>query len=115
MREAIASGSLPPGTVLPPSRVLAAELKVSRSLVVGAYEQLLVEGYLEARQGSGTRVRAQGADGGQHAAKPGRTTFWPVPVGRDGSLPRSGLPDIWSAASGRPRTRWLSAAGSRKA
>ena len=44
MRAAIASGSLPPGTVLPPSRVLAAELKVSRSLVVGAYEQLLVEG-----------------------------------------------------------------------
>jgi len=103
MREAIASGSLPPGTVLPPSRVLAAELKVSRSLVVGAYEQLLVEGYLEARQGSGTRVRAQGADGGQHAAKPGRTTYWPVPVGRDGSLPRSGLPD----PALFPRGAWL--------
>ena len=60
LRKSIARGSLPPGTALPPSRVLAAELDVSRSLVVGAYEQLVIEGYLEARQGSGTRVRAQG-------------------------------------------------------
>ena len=54
LRHAITRGSLPAGTVLPPSRVLAAELDVSRSLVVGAYEQLAMEGYLEARQGSGT-------------------------------------------------------------
>ena len=65
LRQAIASGSLAPGTALPPSRVLAAELSVSRSLVVAAYEQLLAEGYLEARQGSGTRVRPQGGGNGK--------------------------------------------------
>lgn len=61
LRQSITGGSLPPGTALPPSRVLAAELEVSRSLVVGAYEQLTAEGYLEARRGSGTRVRGNGA------------------------------------------------------
>lgn len=61
LRQAITRGSLPPGTALPPSRVLAAELDVSRSLVVGAYEQLAMEGYLEARQGSGTRAALAGA------------------------------------------------------
>src|SRR5260370_22997082 len=71
LRQSIARGSLPPGTALPPSRVLAAELGLSRSPVVGAYEQLVIEGYLEARQGSGTRVRAPGFDSRQAAAGPG--------------------------------------------
>jgi len=44
LRQAIARKTLAPGTVLPPSRVLAAELGLSRSLVVGAYEQLVIEG-----------------------------------------------------------------------
>src|ERR1700751_1245125 len=51
LREAIAPGSLPPGPPPPPSRVLAADLAVSRSVVVEAYVQLVTEGYLEARQG----------------------------------------------------------------
>ena len=74
---------------------------MSRSLVVEAYQQLVSEGYLEARQGSGTRVRAQansngngnGNGNGQHAAAPASAPFWPIPVGRDGTVPRSGLPD----------------------
>ena len=85
LREAIARGSLPPGTVLPPSRVLAAELAVSRSLVVEAYAQLVSEGYLEGRRGSGTRVRAHGNGSGQRAGEPVSAPFWPIPVGRDGS------------------------------
>ena len=103
LRQAVTRGSLPPGTVLPPSRVLATELDVSRSLVVGAYEQLTVEGYLEARQGSGTRVRARGADGNQDARAPEPAPYWPVPVGPDGRLPRSGLPD----PALFPRSQWL--------
>jgi GntR family transcriptional regulator/MocR family aminotransferase len=103
LRQAITRGSLPPGTVLPPSRVLAAELDVSRSLVVGAYEQLTTEGYLEARQGSGTRVRAQGAGGNQDATAPEPGPYWPVPVGPDGRIPRSGLPD----PALFPRSQWL--------
>src|SRR4051795_6732621 len=58
LRRAIRHGRLPVGTALPPSRVLAHELGVARGVVVDAYAQLAAEGYLEARQGSGTRVRA---------------------------------------------------------
>ena len=103
LRQAITRGSLPPGTVLPPSRVLAAELDVSRSLVVGSYEQLTIEGYLEARQGSGTRVRAQGAGGSQDAAVPEPAPYWPVPVGPDGRTSSGGLPD----PALFPRSQWL--------
>src|ERR1700691_4748222 len=84
LRQAIVGGSLLPGTALPPSRVLAAEIGVSRSLVVGAYEQLVIEGYLESRQGSGTRVREPGFALRHEAAGPGDEPFWPLPVNRDG-------------------------------
>lgn len=56
LREAIRAGRLPPDTQLPPSRVLAEELGVSRGVVVDTYAQLTAEGYLWAHQGSGTRV-----------------------------------------------------------
>jgi GntR family transcriptional regulator/MocR family aminotransferase len=103
LRRAVSRGALPPGTVLPPSRVLAAELGVSRSLVVGAYEQLTVEGYLEARQGSGTRVRGQGAGGSPVDAALESAPYWPVPLGPDGRTPGSGLPD----PALFPRSQWL--------
>ena len=103
LRQAIVGGSLLPGTALPPSRVLAAEIGVSRSLVVGAYEQLVIEGYLESRQGSGTRVRGPGFDGGRDASGPGDEPFWPLPVNRDGKLATSGLPD----PALFPRSDWL--------
>jgi GntR family transcriptional regulator/MocR family aminotransferase len=61
LRAAVQAGRLAPGAALPPSRVLAAELGVSRSTVVEAYGNLVADGYLEARRGSGTRVRAAGA------------------------------------------------------
>jgi GntR family transcriptional regulator / MocR family aminotransferase len=56
LRLAIRSGRLQPGTPLPPSRALAEQLGVSRGVVVDSYGQLVAEGYLSARQGSGTRV-----------------------------------------------------------
>src|SRR3954470_16434107 len=59
LRRAIRHGRLAIGTALPPSRVLARELGVARGVVVDAYAQLAAEGYLEARQGSGTRARTQ--------------------------------------------------------
>ena len=103
LRHAIARGSLPPGTALPPSRVLAAELDVSRSLVVGAYEQLVIEGYLEARQGSGTRVRAHGLGGGPRGGAPGLEPPDQAATGRDSGVRASGLPD----AALFPRSEWL--------
>jgi GntR family transcriptional regulator/MocR family aminotransferase len=56
LRSAIQQGRLPSGTALPPTRTLARDLGVARSVVVDAYEQLAADGYLEGRQGSGTRV-----------------------------------------------------------
>src|SRR6266536_160461 len=44
------------GTRLPPTRQLAMELQVARKTVVGAFEQLIAEGYLEGKVGSGTYV-----------------------------------------------------------
>lgn len=58
LREEIRSGRLPDGARAPATRALAAELGVSRVTVVLAYEQLLAEGHLEGRRGSGTYVRA---------------------------------------------------------
>ncbi|KAA6214830.1 PLP-dependent aminotransferase family protein [Streptomyces albofaciens JCM 4342] len=58
IREEISSGVLRPGTRLPSSRQLAADIAVSRSVVVEAYGRLIAEGYLEAVQGSGTRIAA---------------------------------------------------------
>lgn len=56
-RGAILSGQLRPGERLPSTRALAAELGISRLPVVNAFEQLLHEGYVEGRAGSGTYVK----------------------------------------------------------
>ena len=60
IRARASTGALPEGTAVPPTRILAVELGVSRSTVVTAYEQLVAEGYLRARQGSGHVVCAMG-------------------------------------------------------
>jgi GntR family transcriptional regulator/MocR family aminotransferase len=60
LRQAIRDGRLDVGERLPATRVLARELGVSRGTVVEAYEQLIAEGYLAARQGSGTAVARAG-------------------------------------------------------
>lgn len=56
LREAVRKGELEAGDSLPSTRLLAASLKVSRGTVIGAYEQLIAEGFLEAKPGAGTRV-----------------------------------------------------------
>jgi GntR family transcriptional regulator / MocR family aminotransferase len=55
-RSAILRGDLRSGQQVPSTRLLAEELGVSRIPVVGAYEELLSEGYFESRTGSGTFV-----------------------------------------------------------
>ena len=59
LRSLVLSGRLKPQTRLPSTRALSEELNVARATVVEAYEQLLSEGYLETRSGSGTRVAAE--------------------------------------------------------
>lgn len=56
IRGAILNGRLRPGSRLPSSRQLAIDLGISRMTVIGAYDQLYAEGYLEGRRGSGTFV-----------------------------------------------------------
>jgi len=56
LRSAIRTGRLQAGAELPSTRALAADLGLSRGIVVEAYEQLLAEGYLSARRGSATTV-----------------------------------------------------------
>ncbi|MEU0032918.1 PLP-dependent aminotransferase family protein [Streptomyces sp. NPDC006333] len=56
LRDAVREGRLAPGTRLPATRRLATELGVSRGTAKAAYDQLVAEGYLTARQGSGTEV-----------------------------------------------------------
>src|SRR5262249_43156001 len=79
IRDGILNGQLLPGSRLQGSRMLASELKVSRNTVLDAYSQLLAEGYLESRIGSGTFVsnalpedslhaRARRLNGGQRPA-----------------------------------------------
>jgi DNA-binding transcriptional MocR family regulator len=54
---AITRGELLPGAPLPPERTLARALKLSRTTVVQAYQDLRQSGRIDSRQGSGTWVR----------------------------------------------------------
>jgi len=56
IRQAILNHQLQGGSKLPSSRTLSADIGCSRNTVIAAYEQLLAEGYVEARVGSGTVV-----------------------------------------------------------
>src|SRR5262245_31513088 len=55
-RAAILRGELRSAQQVPSTRLLARELGISRIPVVGAYEELLSEGYFESRTGAGTFV-----------------------------------------------------------
>ncbi len=56
IRRAILAGSLTAGARLPSSRLLARDLDVSRHTVEHAFDQLVAEGFLVRRRGSGTYV-----------------------------------------------------------
>ena len=56
LRDAVRSGRLAPGTMLPPSRSLAIDLGLARNTVAEAYAELVAEGWLASRQGAGTWV-----------------------------------------------------------
>ncbi|CAM3347538.1 PLP-dependent aminotransferase family protein [Kibdelosporangium persicum] len=101
LREAVRDGRLAPGTRLPPYRSLAADLGLARNTVAEAYSELVAEGWLVARQGSGTQV----------APRTGPTRFPHVPEKPAHAAPpthnlRQGQPD----AASFPRAAWLAAA-----
>jgi GntR family transcriptional regulator / MocR family aminotransferase len=107
IRAAIRDGRLPTGAALPPSRMLAAGLGVSRWTVTEAYSQLITEGYLAGKTGSATRV-----------------TWSPHPGDQTGAGRASGLRERGAARSSRagfdlysyrpdlrafPRRKWVQA------
>src|SRR5215467_9804331 len=57
-RNKIVHGDLRGGELVPSTRELARELRISRLPVLNAYSQLLAEGHFETRIGSGTFVAA---------------------------------------------------------
>jgi GntR family transcriptional regulator/MocR family aminotransferase len=88
---------------LPPTREMAREFKVSRNTIVLAFEQLIAEGYLEARQGSGTFVAAKIPD-----------DFISVESNRRLRLPKSGnrlAPSIRGKKIVEVKSKWLISAG----
>ncbi|MGW1748317.1 MocR-like pyridoxine biosynthesis transcription factor PdxR [Streptomyces sp. NPDC002092] len=100
LREAVREGRLAPGTRLPPYRSLAADLGVARNTVADAYAELVAEGWLSARQGSGTRVADRAEPLRQAERTPRKTP--PRSRGPRHDL-RQGTPD----ASAFPRAAWL--------
>ncbi|GAB7103933.1 PLP-dependent aminotransferase family protein [Streptomyces phaeofaciens JCM 4814] len=100
LRDAVRGGRLAPGTRLPSSRSLAADLGIARNTVAAAYADLVAEGWLTARQGSGTKVAdrsvAPSAGTVRHRTEHRRPVY---------DL-RAGSPDLASF----PRTEWLRAA-----
>ncbi|WNF29061.1 PLP-dependent aminotransferase family protein [Streptomyces sp. C11-1] len=102
LREAVRSGRLAPGTRLPSSRALAADLGIARNTVADAYGELVAEGWLTARQGSGTRVAQRSAP---RRTRPPAAPARPVRSGPAYTL-KPGFPDV----SAFPRTAWLRAA-----
>lgn len=103
LRRAIEEGRLVAGSAVPPSRVLAETLGVSRWVVTEAYGQLVAEGVLEARTGSATRVAEQsGSPSVRSPSPPPTPAAAPAPARYD---LRPGVPDLRAT----PRSRWTAA------
>ncbi|MCX4695298.1 PLP-dependent aminotransferase family protein [Streptomyces sp. NBC_01408] len=124
LRAAIADGTLPVGSRLPASRVLAAELQVSRGLVTEAYQRLAETGQVSGRGRAGTVVAAAPPAPPPSTGPPPPSPFPADPV-IGGALARNagaGLVDALRAVPCRidlspgvpdlaafPRTAWLQA------
>jgi len=120
LRTAIADGRLPMGTRVPPGRVLAEELRVSRGVVTEAYRRLTEDGQLVARGRAGTFVAAAATSATpppsprSPLSPPSRTAFTHLPSHDVFDLLRAsparidltpGVPDL----AAFPRSAWLRA------
>jgi GntR family transcriptional regulator/MocR family aminotransferase len=99
LRALIREQRLPVGGELPSTRAFAADLGVSRGLVVGAYAQLAAEGYLTLRRGAAPLVAALG-----RASEPPCVEH-DVPIASFRFNLRPDLPDLALF----PRAEWLAA------
>ncbi|WP_214415109.1 MocR-like pyridoxine biosynthesis transcription factor PdxR [Sphaerisporangium fuscum] len=98
LRAAIQDGRLPAGTLLPSTRGLARDLGLSRGTVTAAYNQLVEEGFLATRPGSGFTVT-------ELPSRASVTTASPSASPRIRHDLRPGLPDV----SAFPTGAWLAA------
>ncbi|MEU3447053.1 PLP-dependent aminotransferase family protein [Streptomyces thermolilacinus] len=109
LRDAVRTGRLAPGTRLPSSRTLAADLGIARNTVADAYAELVAEGWLTARQGSGTRVAPRAAAAPARRPPSPPQLPWQRTRSRAGKPLHTlhpGTPDLASF----PRAEWLKAA-----
>lgn len=110
LRRAADAGTIPVGGRLPASRLLAERLSISRSTVVAAYDQLIGEGYLESRHGSGTylspRIGEQSPPRRRRAQRPRTVEAEPDLVDL-----RPGQPDTTRLVDQTWRSSWRRAAG----
>jgi GntR family transcriptional regulator/MocR family aminotransferase len=103
LRAQVGDGRLQTGDRLPPTRVLAEELGLSRWVVTEAYDQLKAEGYLTGRVGSGTVVAGRSAVVPSPSAPPRRTASGAATAAPADLSPA--LPDL----SSFPRAAWRTA------
>lgn len=118
IRAAAVAGALRPGDRLPSTRGLAGELGLSRTVCAAAYDQLLAEGWLATRPGSGTfvvgvpglpppgppRARAASADVSTAAVRSGGAAAPAITL-------RAGLPCLTALDRSMWRRAWRDAAG----
>jgi GntR family transcriptional regulator/MocR family aminotransferase len=109
--ELLRSGALKPGDALPASRALAAELKISRTAVLAAYDELSAAGFIHAVAGSATVV-SEGAD---QAARAGVSSH--VAERQGTTTPPTGhaAPVRWNLVTGYPDTSLIDPAAWRAA
>ncbi|MEV0945222.1 PLP-dependent aminotransferase family protein [Rhodococcus sp. NPDC049939] len=105
LRESIRSGRLGADTTLPASRTLAVDLGIARNTVAEAYAELVAEGWLTARQGSGTRVADRTGEP-PHRPRPHITSSLPSSSPTPALSLVPGSPDVGEF----PRTAWLASA-----
>jgi GntR family transcriptional regulator / MocR family aminotransferase len=123
LRLAVADGRLAVGTRLPASRVLAAELGVSRGVVTEAYQRLTEDGHVAGRSRAGTTVVAAPLAAAPEAmSAPPALATGPAAPGLFSARPGAGIFDAMRAAPARidlspglpdlaafPRAAWLRA------
>ncbi|MET8085871.1 PLP-dependent aminotransferase family protein [Micromonospora sp. NPDC005237] len=96
----VRAGRLRPGDAVPPSRELAHQLGVSRTVVTRAYELLRANGVLTSRRGSGTRVSAALTDTPPPAPRAARAHLRPEPP-----LPTDAGSPLWKPWEPAPMHR----------
>jgi GntR family transcriptional regulator / MocR family aminotransferase len=113
LRAAAAAGQLRAGDRLPSTRMLASHLKVSRTVTSAAYDQLLAEGWIVGRHGSGTYVTtappgSSPVQSQRHRQEPAEPAMVSLELGRPwvGGLDRAAWRRAWrSAADAEPLVR----------